>query len=217
MAHAWRTAGGWSLFACRALLLSTQAHVIHEAMERSVIKREEAVVVASVTLTDGGQAASIIPAGVDASELAELVSSSLNWTGLAKYDVLMVQLPASPSSFSPLTHLPSLVHQLEGEVAKGVIGSYGFSCSAFTAVDDDAYDADVADAKQPVRKLFAVVESVKDDHSLSCISYEYGCCVLASASASPLCPRRPPTPLVHVTIVSPMCCSQLQPRLTVAA
>ena len=173
-----------------------QAHVLHEAMERDIIKRDQVVVIGTAALTDPTLPPSAIPKCVDATEVPALVASSLQWTGLAKLDVLMLHIPASPAHFSPLTHLPEVVKALEGEVAKGTIGSYGFSSSAFTAVDDDLYSdgrssssssrssgsgassgagdvgAGHVGGRQPVRKLFAVLESVSGDHNMSCLAYE---------------------------------------------
>ena len=93
---------------------------------------------------------------------------------------VQVHLPSSPTEFSPVTHLPAVISSLEGQVAKGAIGSYGFSCSSFSAAEDgsgnsssSSSNSDGGDAVgQPVWKIMGVVESVLQDHHLSCLAYE---------------------------------------------
>lgn len=157
-----------------------EAHVLHEAMERRLIAREEAVVVANVMLDDLSLPSSALPSRVPASELPALVASALHWMGLPSFDVLLVHLPSSPTEFSPVTHLPAVISSLEGQVAKGAIGSYGFSCSSFSAAEDGSGNSSSSSSSeggdavgQPVWKIMGVVESVLQDHHLSCLAYDF--------------------------------------------
>ena len=59
-------------------------------MERRLIAREEAVVVANVMLDDLSLPSSALPSRVPASELPALVASALHWMGLPSFDVLLV-------------------------------------------------------------------------------------------------------------------------------
>jgi diketogulonate reductase-like aldo/keto reductase len=92
--------------------------------------------VASIVLNDPSRMLNLTPASVATEEVGELIRNALHWTGLDRFDVLLLSIPPSPSHFSPRSaQFADVVKALEAEVAVGRVGSYGFGAPKFTAID----------------------------------------------------------------------------------